>query len=1216
MKTTGNLRLRKPDGTDIVDIADLNNNMDVLDTEVVKLASTTVPGRMSAADKVKLNGIAAGANNYVHPTGDGSLHVPATGTGNSGKVLKAGSTAGSAVWGNVAFAEVNGKPTTLSGYGITDAAPSSHVGAGGSAHAAATTSAAGFMSTADKAKLDGIAAGANNYTHPAAHPASIITQDANNRFVTDAEKSAWNAKASTAVATTSANGLMAAADKKKLDEIEMKIQESATLQTQLTRGVNKIQTDQSSLLDGYVYGRTEISLLGNSKDATKLINVAGGGTSTRTQINDAAVGTTSIQVSNPSGAYVKNFMLSNACVPGQTYLISYYIKKLSGTGWVSAYLRANVSTANTFASDSGSDANSNANWTNRFMKFTAPAGLTSIFISFENTGTDTAFAVDAVLLCEISEADYAAIGTTIPAAEVPNRWPYVEGMKSLRGALIEHIGRNMVPAATNVTTQATAATVTALGANLIELATTADYNNAFLIFPVIPNQQYAAFCTLPAGGDFAIYNNPPTGNPTPIIGYASTARTFNSGDNTSLRFYLRNVTAGKRMYSDLTVVMGGLSDLPPSYVPREDQQIVVDETLRSLPSGVRDEVNIARKEVTRFVAALELDGATGRTWSGTNFTGYKTIEFSPAPAERRAVEPVVVLYNGTRLKYGAPSVNGPGYMSSANWQNGNQFSFSVANTESGWVDGIAPKHAAITALFNGWRAVGHNGAIYNSWVSLMDGSTPATNTEAYVVANKAPGWVSYGTLQYQLAKPVTEPARIEGAINLHPGVNALTMQEGAVLREEIMPVLYSGAYYLNGSNLGGGRLKNRLARFISIYKDNGEADPVWAIQDRTANGDAYGIYRARTDAVNVDPGDLKRYVTYIALDRYAYSAGINAATVSYAGNMASAVSANTQQIARLTGRADVQDWRQTEDGAHIDNLRLDLDDMREDQNDLALLTAGLLTMSANRNGYGTTAGSSAAYTVMLSDAPLLVSGLRITVKLHAANGANPTINVNSLGAKTILKPSGVAPAAGLLKAGSVYTLVYDGSNFFLQGEGGEYGDAVAADVLSGKTIGTETGLVTGTMPNRGAGGTVTPGTSAQTKAAGYYSSAITVAGDANLVADNILAGKSIFGVTGTIGRSASGSFVPSSGISVSGLSFRPGKIIIRWNTMDNGWPNYYSSSYYGGMTVGTNSYLYRGNAVYMPSPIDWYIRDGGFSMNVDNQHYSYLVGSIYWFASE
>lgn len=32
------------------------------------------------------------------------------------------------------------------------------------------------------------------YTHPASHPASVIEQDASNRFVTDAEKSTWNSK--------------------------------------------------------------------------------------------------------------------------------------------------------------------------------------------------------------------------------------------------------------------------------------------------------------------------------------------------------------------------------------------------------------------------------------------------------------------------------------------------------------------------------------------------------------------------------------------------------------------------------------------------------------------------------------------------------------------------------------------------------------------------------------------------------------------------------------------------------------------------------------------------------------------------------------------------------------------------------------------------------------------------------------------------------------
>ena len=46
----------------------------------------------------------------------------------------------------------------------TDFAPASHVGAGGAAHAAATSGAAGFMSASDKSKLDGIASGATANT--------------------------------------------------------------------------------------------------------------------------------------------------------------------------------------------------------------------------------------------------------------------------------------------------------------------------------------------------------------------------------------------------------------------------------------------------------------------------------------------------------------------------------------------------------------------------------------------------------------------------------------------------------------------------------------------------------------------------------------------------------------------------------------------------------------------------------------------------------------------------------------------------------------------------------------------------------------------------------------------------------------------------------------------------------------------------------------------
>ena len=63
--------------------------------------TTTVAGFMSAADKTKLNGVANNANNYTHPATDGNKHVPANGTTNDGKVLKATSTAGTYTWGTL-----------------------------------------------------------------------------------------------------------------------------------------------------------------------------------------------------------------------------------------------------------------------------------------------------------------------------------------------------------------------------------------------------------------------------------------------------------------------------------------------------------------------------------------------------------------------------------------------------------------------------------------------------------------------------------------------------------------------------------------------------------------------------------------------------------------------------------------------------------------------------------------------------------------------------------------------------------------------------------------------------------------------------------------------------------------------------------------------------------------------------------------------------------
>ncbi len=243
--------------------------------------------------------------------------------------------------------------------------------------------------------------------------------------------------------------------------------------------------------------------------------------------------------------------------------------------------------------------------------------------------------------------------------------------------------------------------------------------------------------------------------------------------------------------------------------------------------------------------------------------------------------------------------------------------------------------------------------------------------------------------------------------------------------------------------------------------------------------------------------------------------------------------------------------------------------------------SGIMSHSADgikHIGYATASGAN-IYTVYVPGIESLDEGLSLKIKFTNANTGAATLNINELGAKAIQKSNGGALSSSNIKAGQIVHLAYTGSVFQLLGDGGEYGTAAAGEVLSGYTLGTESGIVngylaltgdavtanvlagktfyntdarnkiTGTMPNHGAvnqplaingsytipagyhngagkvtqsiptkaAATITPGTSNQTIAAGQYlSGAQTISGSANLVAGNIKSGINIFGVVGSL----------------------------------------------------------------------------------------------------
>ena len=103
--------------------------------------------------------------------------------------------------------------------------------------------------------------------------------------------------------------------------------------------------------------------------------------------------------------------------------------------------------------------------------------------------------------------------------------------------------------------------------------------------------------------------------------------------------------------------------------------------------------------------------------------------------------------------------------------------------------------------------------------------------------------------------------------------------------------------------------------------------------------------------------------------------------------------------------------------------------------------------------YAVDTGTANAGVVTLSPAPtaytsLTGAPLRV-LKVALANTGNYTINVNGLGAKSLLYPSGDQVPAGDLPASALFTCVYDGSKFQLQSVTIPQQAIPAADLLGG-----------------------------------------------------------------------------------------------------------------------------------------------------------------------
>ncbi|WP_308637725.1 hypothetical protein [Paenibacillus silvisoli] len=694
-------------------------------------------------------------------------------------------------------------------------------------------------------------------------------------------------------------------------EIHAQLLAAAVQSASIRRGLNYLQVDQATPLNLSVFGRTLINLLG--KDGNFEIDANGDGLAEPWIANNSygvnTVESTSslygskaqrITGAPADASTARGVRRSNVLFEAGKYYLA--MADVVANSNVAAQLRCDYDA--TFATKvfTASVAPQTA-----YVKFNPNTSITNGIVRLYNMdplGSTNWVQYDGARIYEIDAATYAKIDVDpeYTGDKLAAKFPYVDGVKHIQNVSFIKSGKNLLPPLTEWSVHANAAVTEPYK---LTLNATASSQSTTIVIPVLPSQTYTFRVTGEGTGarsnidQLAKDGSTVTSLPNSQSAEGNQTTTFTTDPNTTaLIVSLYNSSTGVFTFSNPQLEFGSVAT---SFEPRNDDYVFLPTNLAASMDGlVRDAVYYrdgSYRKLKRWISDFVLDGSMtlGAT---SDFTGFKlfTIAFTqfPAPPISNSTKLLVSKYNGVPLVLSSDnSTADRAYMGSSS------FAMTASDADTGFGETYTPTSAEFSAYLNGWKMNnGTFGTPYNGTGTKTWTRWDATNNTGAVTATPttlAAGFTPY-TLSYQLATPIEEViVGAEGGISLNAGGNMLELGEGVIVREKAVPLASTANYWINSTSTAGTNLKNRAAIILAIYK-NGVKDNKWTVG--SSSSFAYGNQRASIPIADYDP-TAEYTVTYIALDKYAYTANAVDASGEYNSNPKTALDQVIKRLADI-----------------------------------------------------------------------------------------------------------------------------------------------------------------------------------------------------------------------------------------------------------------------------------------------------------------------------